>query len=407
MFEGNQRKVRRYYDPPTLVLKQAMSALYLGVLTRWQKLPVWLLKGGNTLPTAAGAVGMGCIGFPNHPVWEMTAACNLRCKQCHATAGKRDPQELSTVEGKRLIDEMAEIPEFRMFTFAGGEPLVRPDIFELVDHARNLGFEVSIATNGTLVTHDVAKRLKSLGVANIAIGLNATDKAVHESITNVPGSFENTKQGIYNTLEFGMNLQVNTTVMKENREYIPGLLDFASDVGAEIVLLYQLLPEGRGDKDMELSVREYYDTVRLIADKQRTSVSAIEPVCYPQYWAYLVGKDGRNGWRLRLAETFLKGCVAGNGLCYVKPNGDVWPCPFVPLIAGNVREASLPDIWNNSELLTSLRDRSNLKGKCGSCLYKNVCGGCRGRAYAHLGDYLGEDPFCFLHQPHSTTTAVP
>jgi len=384
-----------------------MSALYLSLTTRWTKFPHWLLKGRNTLPTAAGAIGMGCIGFPIHPVWEVTSACNLRCKQCHAEAGNRGAEELSTDEGKKLLDEMAEIPEFRMLALSGGEPLVRPDIFELVDYARSLGFEISIATNGTLLTRDVAKRFKRMGVVNIAVGLNANDKAVHEEITQIPGSFEKTMQAVYNTLDQGVNLQINTTVMKENRTSIPALLDFASDVGAEIVLLYELVPTGRGEVDMELSIRESQALIELIADKQRTNKAIIEPTCFPQYWAHLVGNNGKMLRGIRLAEKFFKGCVAGSGLCYIKPDGEVWPCPFVPISGGNVRQMTLPQIWYDSDLFNSLRNRDNLKGKCGSCTYRGVCGGCRGRAYAHLGDYLEEDPFCFLNRVHSTTTAVP
>jgi len=359
------------------------------------------------LPTAAGAIGMGCIGFPIHPVWEVTNACNLRCEQCHASSGKPLPDELNTEEGKRLLDGMAAVGEFRMLALGGGEPLVRPDIFELVAYARSLGLEISIATNGTLLTTEMAREFKKMGVANIAVGLNANDESIHEQITRVPGSFAKTKNAIYATLEAGMNLQINTTVMKENRLAIPGLLDFASEVGAQIVLLYQLVPEGRGDEEMELSIKEYRALTKMVADNQKTNRAIIEPTCSPQYWAYLMSRDGKKPSRLgmKLAKTLFKGCVAGSGLCYIKPDGEVWPCPFVPLSAGNVRRHSLDKIWYESELFNNLRDREKLSGeKCGSCRFKYICGGCRGRAYAHSGDYLGDDPLCFLYP---TTTPVP
>jgi len=390
-----------------LILRQAASALYFSYLVGWRKLPHWLAKGSKTLPTAAGAIGMGCIGFPIHPVWEVTAACNLRCEQCHACSGKPLPNELNTEEGKRLLDGMAAIGEFRMLALGGGEPLVRPDIVELVAYARRLGLEISIATNGTLLTPEMAKEFKKMGVANIAVGLNANDESVHEQITRVPGSFEKSRQGIYATLEAGMNLQINTTVMKENRLAIPGLLDFASEVDAQIVLLYQLVPEGRGEEEMELSMREYRALTEMVADNQRNNRAIIEPTCSPQYWAYLMSRDGKNpsGLGMKLAETLFKGCVAGSGLCYIKPDGEVWPCPFVPLSGGNVRQQPLEKIWYESELFNSLRDRERLTGeKCGSCRFKHICGGCRGRAYAHSGDYLGDDPLCFLYP---TTTPVP
>jgi radical SAM protein with 4Fe4S-binding SPASM domain len=361
------------------------------------------MKGKRTLPTAAGAIGMGCIGFPIHPVWEVTNACNLRCKQCHACSGKPVPGELDTEEGKRLLESIANIGEFRMLALGGGEPLIRPDIVELIAYARKLGLEISIATNGTLLTTELAREFKRLGVTNIAVGLNANDREIHEQITNVPGSFAKSKNAVYATLEAGMNLQINTTVMKENRPAIPGLLDFASEVGAQIVLLYQLVPEGRGEDKMELTIKEYKALTELVADKQRTNRAIIEPTCSPQYWAYLISRkmdhSGRQPPKLemKLAETLFKGCVAGSGLCYIKPDGEVWPCPFVPLSAGNVRERSLEELWYDSELFNSLRDRKRLAGeKCRACLFKYMCGGCRGRAYAHSGDYLGDDPLCFL-----------
>jgi radical SAM protein with 4Fe4S-binding SPASM domain len=354
------------------------------------------MEGGKTLPTSAGAVGMGCIGFPVHPVWEVTSGCNLHCKQCHASGGKRNPNELSTEEGKALMDEMAKIPEFRMLVFSGGEPLVRSDIFELVSYARQLGFEVSIASNGTLLTYEWARRFKELGVANMAIGLNSNDKVVHEGITQVPGSFERSKQAIYATRELGMNLQINTTVMKEDLHSIPGILDFASEVNAQIVLLYQLVPEGRGKEQMELSVEECHSLIQIIAEKQKTNKAIIEPICSPQYWAYLIRRNGGGILGMKLAQAVFKGCVAGSGLCYIKPDGEVWACPFIPLSAGNVRQTPLSEIWDKSELFHTLRDRRNLKGKCGECCYNNICGGCRGRAYAHSGDFLAEDPLCFL-----------
>ncbi len=355
------------------------------------------MKAPRTLPTAAGAIGMGCIGFPIHPVWEVTNACNNRCEQCHAGSGKPLPNELNTEEGLRLLDSMARIKEFRMLAFGGGEPLVRPDIFELVAHARKLGLEISIATNGTLLTREMAKDFKKLGVANIAVGLNADNSQDHERITRVPGSFEKSRQAIDATLEAGMNLQINTTAMKENRAAIPGLLKLASEVDAQIVLLYQLVPEGRGKEEMELSLNEYRSLTELVASSQKTSRAIIEPTCSPQYWAYLMSHNGRSV-PMKLAQAVFKGCVAGSGLCYVKPDGEVWPCPFVPVSGGNVRNSSLEEIWYKSEVFQNLRSRENLTGiKCRPCRFKSICGGCRGRAYAHSGDYLDDDPLCFLN----------
>ncbi len=399
------RIARPFYDPPSLLMRQAVSAFYYGYLIGWKQLFHWLLQYKKTLPTVSGAIGMGCIGFPIHPVWETTNACNLKCEQCHASSGKALSNELTTEESKKLIGEIASIKEFRMLALGGGEPLLRPDIFELADYAINLGLEISIATNGTLLTKDIAKKFKKMGVANIAIGLNANNKTLHENITHVPGSFEKSKRAVYATAEAGLNLQINTTVMNENREAIPELLDFASEVNAQIVLLYQMVPLGRGEVEMELSVKEYKLFTDLVAEKQIYNRAIIEPTCSPQYWAYLLSRNGRKPSRLsmKLAKAVFKGCVAGSGLCYIEPDGEVWPCPFIPISGGNVHEKSLRNIWYESEVFQSLRDRERLTGeKCGSCRYKHICGGCRGRAYSHSGDYLSDDPLCFLEYSRNT-----
>jgi len=401
---GAGKIVKPFYNPPSLVFKQAFMAAYFAYLLPWKHLPAWLMQGKKTLPSAAGATGMGCIGYPIHPVWEITNACNLRCGQCHAESGKAWEQELDLQESKRLLDQMAEIEEFRMLALSGGEPMKRPDIMDIISHARKLGLEISIATNGTLITRDVAKDLKKMGVVNLAIGLNAFDEKIHESITRVPGSFERTLEAIYATVAEGMNLQINTTVMKDNIDAIPGLIDFASRVGAQIILLYHIIPQGRGSEEMELNARGIKESLQQISKKQEDCKAIIEPVCLPQYWPYLLSRrqnGGRNNGSIKglaTAESVFKGCVAGSGLCYVKPDGQVWSCPFVPVSAGNVREKPLREIWEQAELFCNLRDRDKLKGKCGACLYKNICGGCRGRAYSYSGDYLDEDPACLLYR---------
>jgi len=397
-FHHNAKKVKPFYNPPTLLAKQALTALYFGTLIQWRKLPHWLLKGDKTLHIAAGAIGMGCIGFPIHPVWEVTAACNLRCRHCHASGGKPAKGELTTEEGKKLLKNITSVKEFRMVVFTGGEPMIRPDIFELVEYASSLGLEVAIATNGTLITSEVARRLKRIGVCDLAIGIDAAEAQLHDFIRSSPGCFDRTMRGIYATKEAGIGLQLNITVMKYNCHEVPRLLDLADKLDAEIVLLYQMVPQGRGSKNgLEISVEEYADLMKLVSERQKDCNPIIEPTCAPQYFSYLVSKNSGYLGK-KLAPHFFKGCTAGRGLCYVKSDGEVWACPFIPVSAGNVRGISLAEIWNSSPLFQSLRDRGNLKGKCGACSYKNICGGCRGRAYAHSSDYFAEDPLCLVFQ---------
>jgi AdoMet-dependent heme synthase len=392
------KTARPFYWPPTLVARQALSACYFGLLTRWRKLPHWLIKGRKTLPTAAGALGMGCIGFPIHPVWEITSACNLQCCHCHATASQPHPAELSTEEGKRLLEDVAAIDEFRTIVFSGGEPLVRGDIWELLETARKLRLSVSIATNGTLVTPSMAKDLKRCGAANLAIGLDGATALTHDRIRGVPGAFEGVMRGIQATKEAGLDLQLNITLMQQNFSELSRMLALADQLEAQIVLLYHLVPMGRGT-NLELSPEQYGSVPELVLQNQRRCNPVVEPTCAPQYWAYLLSVNGRNGWKKKLAEKLFMGCVAGDGLCYIKPNGEVWPCPFIPISGGNLRRIPLQKIWEESEIFRILRHKEEyLRGKCGECAEKRLCGGCRGRAFAHHGDYLAEDPLCFLHR---------
>jgi radical SAM protein with 4Fe4S-binding SPASM domain len=402
-----KRTAKPFYLPPTLVARQALSILYFGQITGWRRLPQWLFKGVRTLPTAAGALGMGCIGFPIHPVWEATAACNLRCRHCHASAAKSLAGELNTEEGKKLIQDIATVPEFRLLVFSGGEPMVRPDIIELVEVASAVGLEVAVATNGTLIDTPMARKLKKAGVCDLAIGLDAATPEVHDFIRNTPGAFERAMRGIKACREAGLCLQINVTVMKHNYEEIPKLLDLANEVEAHIVLLYHLVPQGRGSsEDLELTQSQYAELMGTVAKRQKTAVPVIEPTCSPQYWAYLLNQRSEHP-NLGLAEKVFRGCAAGWGLCYIKPEGDVWPCPFVPVSGGNVRQVPVSRIWREGEPFVKLREREkHLSGKCGDCRQQKICGGCRGRAYSRSGDYMAEDPLCFLNQTGSTPEPV-
>ena len=407
-----RRVVRPFYMPPTFVVRQAWSLLLYGHITGWRKLLPWTMKAAKTLRVAAGAVGMGCIGFPNHPVWEMTYACNLRCKHCHASSTRPSPDELTTREAKGLLKEIARVDQFRMMVFSGGEPMVRDDIFELSEYCRRLGFPVVIATNGTLITPDVARRLAKSGVVCLAISLDSVRSEVHDHIRSTPGAFDLAIRGIRACREAGIALQINMTAMEYNISEIPEMLELASKYDASIVLTYQLIPMGRGSaiRDKALSTEHNRKLLESVAYAQRLAAPVIEPVGGPQYWPMLTAGKRPSFWkglRLKMASTAFKGCVAGRGLCYIKPNGDVWACPFLPLNAGNVRERDFADIWRNSPLFLELRDRRLLKGKCGGCKHNEMCGGCRGRAYSFYGDYLGEDPSCFLNPEPAAGETLP
>jgi radical SAM protein with 4Fe4S-binding SPASM domain len=398
-----KNKVKAFFNPPSLLIKQMGSVLLMGYLTRWRHFPGWLFHHGfRSIPVSNGAWGMGCIGYPGHPVWEVTGACNLRCIHCHATSGRADAGELTTDEGKKLIDMLAASGEFRTLIYTGGEPLVRPDIFTLLKYSKEAGLANIIATNGTLIDEEMAFKLRDHGVVCNAISIDAADPQTHDAIRNRPGAFDLALRAIEATKKAGILLQINTTAMEYNMPHLPRLIDFADNCGAGIMLMYQLVAVGRGEKiekaTLKKSANKYLS--ELIAEKQKTAKTIIEPVAGPQYWSYLLEKNGiRGGKMLKLAGNFFHGCAAGRGFVYIKANGDVWPCPFVEINAGNIRQESFQKIYADAPVFRQLRRREEtLKGICGECNYIKVCGGCRGRALAYSGDYLAEDPRCFVRE---------
>lgn len=399
----HKNKVKVFCNPPSLLIRQLGSALLMAYLNNWHHFPGWLFHHGfSSIPVANGATGMGCIGYPGHPVWEVTGACNLRCIHCHATSGRAAADELTTDEGKKLIDMLAANGEFRTLIYTGGEPLVRPDIFTLLKHSREAGLANIIATNGTMIDEEMAFKLKDHGVVCNAISIDAADPAVHDFVRNKPGSFELALRAIEATKKAGILLQINTTAMEYNMPHLSGLIDFADRQDAGIMLMYQLVAVGRGEKIEKATLKKNANRQlsELIAEKQRTLSTIIEPVAGPQYWPFILEKKGiRDGLMLKLAGQVFHGCAAGRGFVYIKANGDVWPCPFVEINAGNIRDLGFDKIYRDAPVFRNLRNREKLlQGVCGDCHYKTVCGGCRGRAFAYSGDYLAEDPRCFIRE---------
>ena len=233
-----------------------------------------------------------------------------------------------------------------------------------------------------------------------AISLDSCDPDVHNFIRNNPEAYDLTIRAMEATKKAGILLQVNTTAMEYNMAHLDDLIDFADARDAGIMLMYQLVAVGRGEKIEKATLKKSANQhlSELISAKQKTAKTIIEPVAGPQYWPYLLEKKGLNkGWPLKLAGKVFHGCAAGRGFVYIKANGDVWPCPFVEVSGGNVREQPFRTIYETSPVFTNLRNREEtLQGLCGECDYRTVCGGCRGRAQAYSGDYLAEDPRCFL-----------
>jgi radical SAM protein with 4Fe4S-binding SPASM domain len=341
---------------------------------------------------ANDAVGTGCFSYlPGEVIWAVTTRCNLRCKHC-SIAEMSSGEELSTEEGFGLIEDAAKLGPVK-FGFTGGEPLLREDIYDLIEYASSFDMQVVMATNGTLITNDVAKRLKRAGLERAAMSIDGIGSP-HDEFRGVNGAFERTLRGMKACEEEGVAVQLFTTVTRTNYAEIPKIIKLADDLNLWRIYLIYLIAMGRGKAISEvcLSTDENMKFFDDMVNKQKEAKTWLKPICNPQYWAYLKDKglvDREDG------GIEFTGCTAGITRFHIFPNGDVTPCAYLPAKAGNIRESSFLDIVRNSEMFKALRARA-LKGKCGTCKYKNICGGCRSRAYATSGDYLAEDPVCSL-----------
>lgn len=321
--------------------------------------------------------------------WNTTNQCNMYCEHCYRDAGAKIEDELNTAEGKALIDEIAK-SGFKIMIFSGGEPLMRDDIIELVAYAKSKGLRPVFGTNGTLITLDMANKLKDAGALGMGISLDSVDPEKHDRFRDTPGAWAGAVQGMRNCREAGLPFQIHTTVMDWNYNEVEALTDFAVQEGAVAHHIFFLVPTGRAVNIEQESLRaeQYEELLQRIMKKQQQVDIELKPTCAPQFMriAKEMGMDMR----------FTKGCLAGTSYCIISPKGDVQPCAYINISAGNVRETPFSEIWKHNEVFNRLRTEK-LQGGCGSCRYSKVCGGCRARAYFYHGDYMAEEPWCLYH----------
>jgi len=319
--------------------------------------------------------------------WNITNKCNMYCKHCYREAGIEDRHELNTVEGKTLIDEVAKAG-FKIMVFSGGEPLVRPDIYDLIKHAVKVGLRPVLGSNGTFITKRVAHELKDVGVMGIGISLDSLNPKKHDEFRSYTGGWREAVNGMKNCREAGLRFQIHTTVMNWNKDEILDITDFAIGMGAVAHHTFFLVPTGRGVDIEEESLKpEQYE--RLLKDimlKQNDVNIELKPTCAPEFMR--IAKE------MGMNTRFSRGCLAGTSYCIISPSGDVQPCAYLNLPIGNVRETPFSEIWRDNPIFKELRTM-NYKGKCGSCDYKIACGGCRARvAYYNDGDYMAGEDWC-------------
>ena len=327
---------------------------------------------------------------PSLVSWNLTRKCNLRCPHCYLSAGKAASRELSTTECLTVLAEMRALGT-EMLILTGGEPLLRRDIYDLASRASELGIWVVMGTNGVLITPRVARKMVECGVKGVGISIDSIDPDRHNRFRGSPKAWHHSVRALGICKAEGLEVLVQTTVMDENYDEIPALLDFAREQGAWAFNLYFLVQTGRGKEMTDLSAMRTETMLSRLVDTQESyRPMLVRSKCAPQFKqiAYAKGRGGMESG----------GCMAATEYCRITPGGDVTPCPYMDVVAGNVLEKSFTSIWQQSEVFQALRNTDNLKGRCGACEFKNICGGCRCRAFARYGDYLAEDPAC-RYQP--------
>lgn len=319
--------------------------------------------------------------------WNTTNRCNMSCKHCYRDAGNELADELNTEEAKGLIEEIAKAG-FKIIIFSGGEPLMRSDIFELIQHAAKFKLRPVLGSNGTLITREIASRLKDVGAMGVGISLDSLDSSRHNGFRGLKRGWEETIRGMENCREAGLGFQVHTTVMDWNYEEVLNITDFAVKIGAVAHHIFFIVPTGRAVNIQGefLSAEQYEELLTNIVNKQKEVSIEVKPTCAPQFMRIAKQKG--------VSYRFTKGCLAGISYCIINPKGDVQPCAYLDKPVDNIRKTPFSEIWKNNSILNELRSLE-YKGKCGACVYKNLCGGCRARAaFYNNGDYMGEETLC-------------
>lgn len=337
-------------------------------------------------------------------IWELTQACELSCEHCRADAEpKRHPDELTTAEGKALLDDVREFGEGQLVVLSGGDPCKRDDLVELVEYGTDRGLLVTLTPSGTdQLTPDVVETLADAGLRRMALSLDGATPTAHDTFRGEDGSFEATMRAANAARRAGLPLQINTTVCQQTVSQLPALREVVADLDAVLWSVFFLVPVGRGrvlDPISPERADRVMDWLAQVSDEEAFGLKTTEAPHYRRVQAQRAAEeeeggpgDGPGGGRPAASRS--AGVIAGDGFAFVSHTGEMYPSGFLPLSAGNVREHSPVERYQESELFTSLRDRDNLEGKCGACPFRHVCGGSRSRAFAYTGNPLASDPLC-------------
>ncbi|MBI5183391.1 MAG: TIGR04053 family radical SAM/SPASM domain-containing protein [Nitrospinae bacterium] len=335
--------------------------------------------------------------------WEVTRACDLVCVHCRAEAQPdRDPRELTTQEGIELIDSISRFGDpLPILVFTGGDPLKRDDLYELIRYAKGKGFHVGLSPSGTpLLNSEAIRRLKDGGVGLMSISLDGSNPERHDSFRQVEGSYQWTINALKECQDIHFPIQINTTVTRKTVDDLEAISRRVAEFGAMRWSLFFLVPTGRARKEDQITPERYEEVLMWLYDLSCTNPPfQINTTAAPHFRRVTI--EGRKKRKREGNESSMKGdtvlnveVTCGSGFVFVSHIGEVYPCGFFPLKAGDVRKESIVNIYRDSTLFNDLRDRNKLKGKCSKCEYKWICSGCSARAYLETGNYLNEEPYC-------------
>jgi len=329
--------------------------------------------------------------LPRLIAWEITRTCNLDCIHCRASAKYGPhPEELTKEECFHIIDSISSFSS-PVIIFTGGEPIMREDFFHIAQYGKDKGLKMVMSSNGTTITKELVREIIKAGIERVSISLDGATRESHDNFRKVKGAFDGALRGIHFLKEAGVEFQLNTTITKHNIRELNSILELAESLGAAAFHVFLLVPTGRAKdlKDMEISSEEYEDTLNwLYEQKERIHLKA---TCAPHYHRILIQRQ--KGKRM---GSMGKGCMGGESFAFISHIGQVQICGYLDITCGDLRKENFDfeSIWNRSKIFWEMRNTDAYHGKCGVCEYRNVCGGCRARAYALTGDYLAEEPYC-------------
>lgn len=346
------------------------------------------------------------IYIPRIIFWETTSLCNLTCIHCRRLdiSVEESALDLTTQAAENMIFQISSFAK-PILVLSGGEPLIRKDIFRLAEYAVKNGLNTALATNGTLITQDVANQICKSGISRVSISLDGADAETHNTLRKIDGSFERAIEGIKFVRNVGISTQINCTISRLNVAQLKKLFELTKSLEVDALHLFFLVPVGCGVKvgeSLSLSPQEYENALNEFINLSLKYNIQTRATCAPHFQRILRERLNNDSFseteKEKIQGMLSKGCIAGQNACFISHKGEIFPCGYLPVICGDINKESFQQIWEESKIFKMLRDSDLLEGKCGVCEFKEICMGCRARAFFQTGSVMGEEPFC-LHKP--------